>query len=155
MRLGCWRRTVGIGAVLLALASSVPEGASGAEKTGGAAVAAFVRLLEDENPDTRARAIWALADLKAQGSAGKIAELLDDPEPQVRTTAANALGSMRAKGYNDVLTECLAGNGRAIQVQEVSNRPQQGFQSACIVEVFHQIPITRGTNVRDDRCLTG
>ena len=58
---------------------------------GAAAVPAVAALLGDENPYIRARAIWLLADLGAEGTA-RVVALLDSPDADTRVTAFRALG---------------------------------------------------------------
>jgi putative membrane-bound dehydrogenase-like protein len=57
---------------------------------GAAAVPAVAALLGDENPYIRARAIWLLADLGAEGAA-RVAALLGAPDADARLTAFRAL----------------------------------------------------------------
>ena len=57
---------------------------------GAAAVAPVAALLADENPYIRARAIWLLADLGAEGTA-RVVPLLDSPDADTRVTAFRAL----------------------------------------------------------------
>jgi putative membrane-bound dehydrogenase-like protein len=57
---------------------------------GAAAVPAVAALLADENPYIRARAVWLLADLGAEGTA-QVVKLLDAPDADTRVTAFRAL----------------------------------------------------------------
>lgn len=60
------------------------------QEQGAAAVAPVGALLDDENPYIRARAIWLLADLGADGLA-RVVKLLDAPDADTRVTAFRAL----------------------------------------------------------------
>src|SRR5688572_29657803 len=61
-------------------------GFTGLKARGDAAVPAVSALLDDENPYVRARAIWLLSQLGAQGAA-RVEQLTADADPQVRITA--------------------------------------------------------------------
>jgi cyclophilin family peptidyl-prolyl cis-trans isomerase/HEAT repeat protein len=65
-------------------------------------------LLQDEDPEIRARAALALASVQDPGAAAELTGLLSDPEPGVRLEAAFALGQIEPGNGGRALLDALA-----------------------------------------------
>jgi HEAT repeat protein len=65
-------------------------------RIGEGSIPELVRLLEDPNPKTRARAAWALGRMGPQGTKAvpALAAALQDKDRQVQESAARALGQI-------------------------------------------------------------
>ncbi|MGI9175147.1 MAG: HEAT repeat domain-containing protein, partial [Rhodothermales bacterium] len=69
---------------------------------------ALARALEDDNPDVRARAAFALASVQDTTTVEALLALLTDAVPDVRADAAFALGQMPVDGLGSALLDALA-----------------------------------------------
>jgi putative membrane-bound dehydrogenase-like protein len=88
----------------------------GLKARGAAALPAVSALLGDENPFVRARAIWLLSQLGADGVA-RVEQLTSDADPQVRITAYRAL---RAINQSAKVAARLAGDAVPAVRREVA-----------------------------------
>ena len=70
--------------------------------------AALAEVLEDDDPDVRARAAFALASVQDTTAIEALLALLSDSVPDVRADAAFALGQMPVDGLGGALLDALA-----------------------------------------------
>ena len=70
--------------------------------------ASLIAALEDDDPDVRARAAFALASVQDTAAVEALVARLSDPVPDVRADAAFALGQMPVEGLGTTLLDAFA-----------------------------------------------
>ena len=108
------------------------------------AVPYLVELVRDDpEPKVRFCAVYALAQLRAEGVEGLFIDALKDPAPIVRMGAAEALGSMRVRGAIPDLREALESDrDKYVRLSAVESLVRLGDKEsrARVPEVLRAIP---------------